>query len=111
MTSPNASGTVTPTDHVAAWLSDHQQRTGVVPARFQKSENPSQLNACYETPRYLIDITAWDHASCLDIIALNKATQKEDYVIVGQCADTACLTQRLECFWQWLTSHDEAKVI
>jgi hypothetical protein len=50
----------------------------------------------------LIDICCWNNADCLDIIALNKNTKKEDFMVAGECDGQMGLSQRLREFLAWL---------
>ncbi|MCE9611562.1 MAG: hypothetical protein K8R23_15300 [Chthoniobacter sp.] len=101
--------TTSPTDYVDTWLATHQHRIGSQ-KRLVKSNIVQKLCVWFETPMYLIDITAWDSAFCLDIIAINKQTDHADYLVCGSCEDHSGLTERLESFTYWLTSNDSTKV-
>jgi len=96
-----------PRDHVAAWISIHQDAIGSAPIKFERREKPARtLVVWFETPKYLIDISAWDHACCLDILVLNKETGGTDYIVCGECDGTAGLTQRLGAFLYWLNANE-----
>ena len=99
--------TAQPRDHVAAWIANHQDVFGSAPIKFERREEPARtLVAWFETPKYLIDISAWDHACCLDILALNKATGGTDYIVCGDCDGAVGLTHRLDTFLHWLNVNE-----
>ena len=67
-------------DHVVNWVRDNQDRIGSVPIKIQRNETPAKfLSIWFSTPKYLIDISTWDHAFCLDIVVVNLNTKKTDY--------------------------------
>jgi hypothetical protein len=37
--------------------------------------------------KYLLDIVAWDHESCLDIAVMVVATEETKYIHTGDCAN------------------------
>ena len=74
--------TVPPRDHVTAWISIHQDTIGSAPIKFERRDEPARtLVVWFETRKYLIDISAWDHACWLDILVLNKTTGETDYTL------------------------------
>lgn len=90
---------------VQVWLKVHESQIGVEPTKWESSDLYSEkFNAWYETETHVIDISCWNHADCLDIIALNKKTKKEDYMVAGECDGQKGLTQRLMEFLTWLKS-------
>jgi len=92
-------------DHVERWLEDHQTVIGVAPIKWGRSDQHTEIfNAWYETEKHLVDICCWNHAYCLDIIALNKITKKEDFIVSGECDSEKGLTDRLTQFLSWLQS-------
>lgn len=96
---------ISPRDHVAAWLCANEHRIGSSPIKFERCEKPAQtLDVWFSTPEYLIDITTWDHAFCLDIVVLNQKTGTTIYCVAGSCEDNAGLTHRLNEFLLWLES-------
>jgi len=97
----------TPTDYVANWIATHQREIGGSPIKFdRREEHSSALNAGFETPKFLIDICAWDHACCLDILVLNKKSGGTDYMVCGECDGLLGLAQRLETFLRWLNENE-----
>jgi hypothetical protein len=95
-------GSQTPRDRVESWIKIHQNRIGTLKKLHRVEEPGYSLTAWFETPQYLIDICAWDHACCLDIEALNIATEKTEFCVTGPCESGAALNQRLENFLQWM---------
>jgi len=94
---------IEPRDHVENWLRQHQTRIGVPASKWQRSELHAEMfNAWYETEKYLIDICCWNHACCLDIIALNKQSKTEDFIVAGDCDGLEGLSERLAYFENWL---------
>lgn len=90
-------------DHVAAWITTHRSEIGGTQISFAWREEYSRaFCAEFETHKYLINISAWDHACCLDILAVNKTTGHEDYISTGDCDGVAGLSGRLETFLHWL---------
>ncbi len=91
-------------DKVEGWLKLYQSRIGTL-TKLNRVEEPSySITAWFETPEYLIDICAWDHACCLNIEAFNKSTEKADFYVEGPCASDAELIPRLEGFLHWIES-------
>jgi len=98
---------IKPSDYVAAWVTAHRSELGGTQQKFAWREEYSRMFCAeFETPMYLIQFCAWDHACCLDIIALNKATTHEDYLVAGECAGVTGLSARLDAFLQWLDANE-----
>jgi hypothetical protein len=88
---------------VQGWLKEHQTQIGVEPSKWESSDlYAEKFIAWYETDTHLIDICCWNNADCLDIIALNKNTKKEDFMVAGECDGQMGLSQRLREFLAWL---------
>jgi hypothetical protein len=97
-------GSLTPRDEVEAWIRLHQNRIGTL-TKLKRAEEPSfNLNAWFETPGYLIDLSVWDNAYCLDITVLNVETNSTDYFVTGPCEGSLAAARRLETFLRWLQS-------
>jgi hypothetical protein len=63
-------------DYVAEWIASHRKQLGGTNHTSKWREEYSRaFCAEFETPRYLLQVCAWDHACCLDIQALNRATE------------------------------------
>ena len=91
------------TDYVAEWIDLHRNEIGGTQIKlFRQEQYGRTLCAEFETIQHLIQFSAWDHASCLDILALNKATEADAYNVAGECNGIAGLTQRLDTFLLWL---------
>jgi hypothetical protein len=96
------SGSQTARDKVEAWITGHGDKIGTL-RELRRIEDPSySLNAWFETPQFLIDISAWDNASCLDIEALNATTEETEFCVTGPCEDDGALFKRLEEFLRWI---------
>ena len=95
-------------DIVQAWLSANSARLGRQTSLVRRSLEPLKLNAQFETPAFLISITAWDRARCLDIDVMDKATNEGRIVAAGPCSDTASLLTRLEDFAKTLDALQNA---
>jgi hypothetical protein len=94
-------------DHVETWLAENQDRLGLSRLKLDRTELPAKiLSAWFETLRYRIDITAWDHACCLDILVLEQTTDNLVFSEAGSCEDVAGLSNRLCLFSAWLSSHE-----
>lgn len=101
----NDSISPSPRDHVATWLVTNQHRIGSAPVKLERHETPAKtLGVWFSTPKHLIDISVWDHAFCLDIVALSQSSGETDYCVAGSCEDHGGLTKRLNDFLVWLES-------
>jgi len=95
------------TDFVAAWIASHRHEIGGTDLRFIRQEQHGRtLCAEFETVQHLLQVCAWDHAYCLDILALNKATGADAYIVAGECDGISGLTERLDGFLQWLNVNE-----
>ena len=104
---PHAKFSMTARDHVETWLFENQDHLGLSQVKLDRAEVPAKkLSAWFETPKYLIDITVWDHAYCLDILVLEQTTDNLVFSKAGPCDDLAGLSKRLSAFSTWLSSHE-----
>ncbi len=95
------------TDWVAAWIIAHRDEIGGAEVKFvRQDEYGRTLCAEFDTPEHLIQFCAWDHASCLDILAFNRATKAEAYIVAGGCDGVVGVTQRLDAFMHWLNVNE-----
>ena len=95
------------TDFVAAWVAAHREQIGGTQIKFARQDTYGRtFCAESETAKHLIQFCAWDHACCLDIIALDKATGTDAYVVAGECDGASGLSERLHSFLSWLAVHD-----
>lgn len=95
------------TDFVAEWVAAHRDELGGTNHTSKWHEEYSRtFCAEFETPKYLVQLCAWDHACCLDIQALNKITASDDYIVDGDCDGVVALTQRLDTFLRWLNANE-----
>ena len=107
LTHPVKEEQTTAADFIAEWIAAHRDELGGRNHTSQWREEFSRaFYAEFETPRYLIQLCAWDHACCLDIQALNKATGSYDHLVAGDCDDIAGLRQRLDGFLLWLNANE-----
>jgi hypothetical protein len=90
-------------DYVSAWLVENHERLGLEMKRLARAESPAQiLSGWFETPALLIDVTVWDHAYCLDILILEKASGNTVFSEGGSCETTSGLQVRLRSLASWL---------
>jgi hypothetical protein len=95
------------TDFVADWLAAHRDELGGTDHTAKWNEEYTRtFCAEFDTPTYLVQLCAWDHACCLDIVALNRATTHEDYNVSGDCDGVAGLSARLDTFLHWLDANE-----
>ena len=99
------------TDYVASWITSHRKEIGGTQLKVVQQEIYGRtFCAEFETPKYLIQFCAWDHASCLDIIALNKDTGRTAYSVSGVCDGAAGLSERLHSFLSWLNVNEPTRI-
>jgi hypothetical protein len=95
------------TDYVAKWIASHRDEIGGTDIRFIRQEKYGRtLCAEFETPKYLLQLCAWDHAHCLDILALEKENGGNAYIVAGECDGVTGLSERLETFLHWLNVNE-----
>jgi hypothetical protein len=70
--------------------------------RFEQSEKIAKFAAGYELPGYLVTVTAWDNASCLDIDVLESRSGTVQMLCAGPCAGGAELLARLHKLETWI---------
>jgi hypothetical protein len=98
-----ASESLSARDYVSAWLVENHARLGLELKRLARAESPAQiLSAWLETPEFLIDVAAWDHAYCLDILILEKTSGNTVFSEAGSCETTNGLEVRMQSFASWL---------
>ena len=98
------------TDFVAAWVASYREQIGGTQIKFVQQDTYGRtFCAEFETAKHLIQFCAWDHASCLDIIALDKAAGTDAYVVSGECNGASSLSERLHSFLSWLAVHDSGR--
>jgi hypothetical protein len=94
--------------YVLAWLVENQSRLGLHQLKIEAVEEPAAtLSAWYKTPAYLLDVTVWDHAYCLDILVMEQASDKLVFSEAGSCENAQGLRVRLSRFAAWLCSHTQ----
>ena len=92
--------------YVSTWLLENHARLGLELKRLSRAETPAQiLSAWLESPEFLVDVTAWEHAYCLDILILEKASGNTVFSEAGSCETTNGLQARLLSFAAWLKEH------
>ena len=95
------------TDYVASWITTHRNEIGGTQLKlFRQAQYGQTLCAEFETAKFLIQFCAWDHADCLDILALDKETGGDAYVMAGDCDGVTGLLDRLETFLHWLNVNE-----
>lgn len=55
-----------------------------------------------ESGQYLVDISAWNHASCLDIQILEVESEESNFLHVGDCNSKEEFEIHLGKFMEWL---------
>lgn len=96
-----------PADYVASWITAHRNIIGGSQLKFAWREEYSRAFCSeFETMKYFIQFCAWDHACCLDVLALNKATGNVEYNIAGECNGVVGLKERLDTFLHWLNINE-----
>lgn len=99
-------------DFVAEWVDAHKAEIGGNQLRFDWREEYSRMFCAeFETSTHLLQFCAWDHAFCLDIQALNKATGNDDYIVAGECNGFVGLSERLNQFLKWLKENEKIQKV
>jgi hypothetical protein len=83
------------------WFKAHEEyfeKTGAV--RY-KDSGMGSATVRIETKKYLIDISAWDHATCLDIQILEIETAASTFPHVGDCETKSEFLKRLNLLTEW----------
>ena len=100
------SNTTTATSIVSEWLRDNHQRLRLRQFKLETAETHGKtLSAQYETSEHLIQICAWDHAHCLDILVFDQSSGALAYSDAGPCESTARVLARLNSFSNWANAH------
>jgi hypothetical protein len=90
------------TDYVENWVTSHADEIGGTLLRTKRDDTYGRiLSVWVETASHLIDICAWDNATCLDILALFKVSGETDYCVAGECDGVAGIEHRLKQFLIW----------
>lgn len=55
-------------------------------------------------PRHLVDVSVWNHAFCLDVLAFDSNTNEMVFSEAGSCETSDGVLERLERFWSWYVS-------
>ena len=91
------------TNHVAEWVASHRNQIGGTQLKFARQEKYGPtFCAEFETSKYHLQFLAWDQGCCVDLLALNKDTGCDDYIVAGECDGRAGVSARLEAFLHWL---------
>lgn len=91
------------TETVSAWFEANASALGLAQLKRDRSESPAvTLSAWYEAPGLLVDVTAWDHAWCLDVLAFDAASDQLLFSEAGACESAEEILGRLEMFAAWL---------
>jgi hypothetical protein len=94
---------ITARDIVEQWLKENQSLIGVPPSEWKRSDQYAEtFHTWYETKNYLLDLTCWNYAYCLDIFAMNKITGDQEFGVSGACEGEIGLRDRLSSFMIWL---------
>jgi hypothetical protein len=94
------------TDFVAAWVDLHRNQIGGSELRLIRNEQYGRTLCWeFETASHYVQFLAWDHAFCLDLLALNKDSGANDFVVAGSCEDITCVNARLDSFVSWMQTN------
>jgi len=72
-----------------------------------KDSGHGSANVQLDTGIYLVDISAWNHASCLDIQIFDIKTDQSVFPHIGDCASKAEFDGFLEELISWYKSAHE----
>jgi hypothetical protein len=90
------------TDYVESWVTAHADQIGGTLLKHGRDDQYGRILCMgFETASHIIGISAWDNASCLDILALFKASGETDYCVAGECDGVAGIEHRLNQFLIW----------
>jgi hypothetical protein len=99
------------TEYVRHWLEAYRSGLGLQEIKLELQEVPlKKLVAWYETPRYVVDIAAWEQAYCLGIMVLDKETDSMIYAVGGACENDEEVYGRLDAFARWLSAHQDRPI-
>lgn len=59
-----------------------------------------------ETNKYLIEVSAWNQASCLDIQIIDIESEECKFPTVGDCKTKIIFKKHLESFVEWFKSEN-----
>jgi|GEM_PF-3011694 len=74
-----------------------------------KDSGHSSAAVLLETNNHLIDISAWNHASCLDIQILEIESEESRFLTIGDCETKLIFVKHLESFITWLNNETNKK--
>jgi hypothetical protein len=89
----------------ASWLDSHSgemNTRGIEVER--KGEAAGKAVFWLHGPQHLVDISVWNHAFCLDVLALESKTNETAFSEAGSCETSRGVRERLERFWSWYVS-------
>jgi hypothetical protein len=91
------------TDFVAAWIASHRNQIGGSELQVIRNEQYGRTLCWeFETASHFVQFLAWDHAFCLDLLALNKDSGADDFIVAGSCDDIAGVSARLDSLISWM---------
>lgn len=94
------------TDFVAAWVASHRNQIGGCELRLIRNEQYGRTLCWeFETLSHYVQFLAWDHAFCLDLLALNKASGANDFIVAGPLDNIAGVSARLDSFISWMQTN------
>lgn len=73
---------------------------------FRQEEHGPTFCAEFETPKYFLEFRAWDFGCCLDLLALNKDTGRDVYVMAGPCDGIEGFSARFDSFLLWFAVNE-----
>jgi hypothetical protein len=72
-----------------------------------KDSGHGSANVRLETARHLIEVSAWDHASCLDIQILEVKSEESTFPHMRECETKSVFECHLQDFIQWFKDEYE----
>lgn len=91
---------------ISDWLDKNVDRSMFSQKKFEITESPAKgLSAWFETTEFLVDIAAWEHACCLDVIVFEQSSGDVVFSEDGACESEEGLVSRLERLFKWLSEH------
>jgi hypothetical protein len=88
-----------------SWLHSH---AGEMHARSieveRKGEAEGKATFWLYCPQHLVDVSVWNHGSCLDVFAFESKTNEMVFSEAGSCEKSHGVHERLDRFWSWYVS-------
>jgi hypothetical protein len=93
-------------DTLRDWLNQNRSAFENYKTTFEfKDSGHGSANVQLDTGAYLVDVSAWNHASCLDIQILDIKTEESIFPHVGDCASKSEFERHLAELIVWYKSN------